>query len=222
MYLLRLLSHKPASAAMRALESPDVALSADASGRNAMQGELAQLQDWARQHHRPALAEACLLFAATTPSGARYTLPGPTGELNTYGLQPKGPILCLAQSGDDLLLQLAAIVAVGSRALVLSGQAGPLSRLPKWVLDRVHVVEDWQGQCFDAVLFHGSRPAATELAHALAGQEGSIITLVALDAGCTQIPLERLVVERSISINTAAAGGNPALLTMDRHPSKTA
>jgi len=28
------------------------------------------------------------------------------------------------------------------------------------------------------------------------------------------IPLERLVVERSLSINTAAAGGNASLMTM--------
>ena len=222
LYLLRLLSQKPASAAMRALESPDVTISVDTSSRNAMQGELAQLQDWALQHQRPALAKACQLFAANTPSGTRYTLPGPTGELNTYSLHPKGPILCLGQSDDDLLMQLAATVAVGSHALVLSEHAAPLSRLPHRVLDRVHVVEDWQGQRFEAALFHGSRPAATELAHALAGQEGPIIALIALDAGCAQIPLERLVVERSISINTAAAGGNPALLTMDRHPFQTA
>src|SRR5690606_6346540 len=103
LYLLRLLSPKPASAAIRGVESPDVTIAVDAADRNAMQGELAQLQDWALQHQRPALAKACQLFAANTPSGTRYTLPGPTGELNTYSLHPKGPILCLGQSDDDLL-----------------------------------------------------------------------------------------------------------------------
>src|SRR5690606_38420352 len=108
----------------------------------------------------------------------------------------------------------AAITATGTQALMLSKHADMLAGLPQAVVDRVQVIEDWPGQRYDAVLFHGSVQAATELAGALARQDGPIVSLIALKAGGAEVPLERLVLERSISINTAAAGGNAALMTM--------
>jgi len=214
LYALRLLSRRPASALADALDPPGMAVSIDTRGREALTHELIELQAWAGRNGRHALAKACASFAHATPAGARCTLPGPTGELNTYSLVPREQVLCLADNGEDLLVQLAAIVAVGGRALVPSKHAAPPAGLPRFVLDRVRVVEDWPGQQFNAVLFHGPRPAATELAHALAEQEGPIIALIALDTGCTDVPLERLVTERAVSINTAAAGGNTALMTI--------
>jgi len=215
LYALRLLSRRPASALADALDSAGMAVSVDTRGRETLKHELLALQAWASQNGRLALAQACASFAQATPSGANCTLPGPTGELNTYSLVPKEQVLCLADDGEDLLVQLAAIVAVGSRALVSSKHAGLPAGLPRFLLDRVRAVEDWPGQQFDAVLFHGPRSAATELARALAEQEGPIIALTALDTGCTDVPLERLVTERSVSINTAAAGGNTALMTLN-------
>ena len=49
---------------------------------------------------------------------------------------------------------------------------------------------------------------------AIAARPGPIVGVTALALGDTAIPLERLVVERSLSINTAAAGGNASLMTM--------
>ena len=48
----------------------------------------------------------------------------------------------------------------------------------------------------------------------MALRPGAIVGVVGLQPGETHIPLERLVVERSLSINTAAAGGNASLMTM--------
>lgn len=48
----------------------------------------------------------------------------------------------------------------------------------------------------------------------LAEQPGPIIGLTTLAPGDDQVPLERLVIERSLSINTAAAGGNASLMSI--------
>ena len=58
------------------------------------------------------------------------------------------------------------------------------------------------------------RRARREVAAQLAQRRGPIVLLHAFDAGDAQMPLERLVVERSLSINTAAAGGNASLMTI--------
>jgi RHH-type proline utilization regulon transcriptional repressor/proline dehydrogenase/delta 1-pyrroline-5-carboxylate dehydrogenase len=52
------------------------------------------------------------------------------------------------------------------------------------------------------------------VAAALAARPGPIIGMVGLRSGESGVPLERLVVERSLSINTAAAGGNASLMTI--------
>ena len=64
------------------------------------------------------------------------------------------------------------------------------------------------------MLLHGDAPRRLEVAALLARRPGPIVPLHAFDTGETCIPLERLVVERSLSINTAAAGGNASLMTV--------
>ncbi len=48
----------------------------------------------------------------------------------------------------------------------------------------------------------------------LAKRPGAIVSLTSMKPGSDEIPLPRLIVERSISINTAAAGGNTSLMTL--------
>ena len=40
------------------------------------------------------------------------------------------------------------------------------------------------------------------------------VGVTALQPGATDIPLERLMIERALSVNTAAAGGNASLMTI--------
>ena len=47
----------------------------------------------------------------------------------------------------------------------------------------------------------------------VAARSGAIVGITQLQAN-EQIPLERLVIERAISVNTAAAGGNASLMTL--------
>ncbi len=48
----------------------------------------------------------------------------------------------------------------------------------------------------------------------LAARPGPIVGVQRLTPGASEIHLERLLVERSLSINTAAAGGNASLMTI--------
>ena len=53
-----------------------------------------------------------------------------------------------------------------------------------------------------------------DLDAALARRPGPIIGVTALQSGAVDIPLERLLIERALSVNTAAAGGNASLMTI--------
>jgi RHH-type transcriptional regulator, proline utilization regulon repressor / proline dehydrogenase / delta 1-pyrroline-5-carboxylate dehydrogenase len=80
----------------------------------------------------------------------------------------------------------------------------------------VTLAQDWQAGSvhLDAVLHHGPADELRALLADLAQRPGPIIGVVSLDSGSADVPLERLLVERSLSINTAAAGGNASLMTM--------
>jgi Delta 1-pyrroline-5-carboxylate dehydrogenase len=49
----------------------------------------------------------------------------------------------------------------------------------------------------------------------IASREGAIIGITHLASGQYDIPVERFVIERATSVNTAAAGGNASLMTMN-------
>ena len=64
------------------------------------------------------------------------------------------------------------------------------------------------------VLHHGDAPSLQAVCTALARRTGPIVGVTALQPGATDIPLERLLIERALSVNTAAAGGNASLMTI--------
>jgi RHH-type transcriptional regulator, proline utilization regulon repressor / proline dehydrogenase / delta 1-pyrroline-5-carboxylate dehydrogenase len=65
----------------------------------------------------------------------------------------------------------------------------------------------------DAVLFAGSRVDLLAVVQRLAGREGPIVPIYLANSD-GRYPLEFLVRERCVSINTAAAGGNASLITI--------
>ena len=91
-----------------------------------------------------------------------------------------------------------------------------LERLPPALREQIALAQDWQQTSvhIDAVLQHGDATALLHTAAALAGRPGPIVGLTGLVPGDWRVPLERLVIERSLSINTAAAGGNASLMTI--------
>ncbi len=152
------------------------------------------------------------LLAAAPPwsPGAECDLPGPVGERNLYGTQPCGTVLCLAEDGAELRRQVTAALAAGNRVLVAAGALQGLAGLPP---ERVAEAFDLNTAQVDAVLFSGSEAGLQALDHLLADWDGPIVQVTVAAPGGTY-PLERLVREQSISINTAAAGGNASLMAL--------
>jgi RHH-type proline utilization regulon transcriptional repressor/proline dehydrogenase/delta 1-pyrroline-5-carboxylate dehydrogenase len=147
---------------------------------------------------------------------SQCSLSGPTGESNRYSWHPRQTVLGLASNDADRLQQLAATLAVGSRAIWEASAASLRESLPPAVQERIALADHWNGDgvAFDAVLCHADTADSLATCAALARRAGPIINLLALPVGSGDIALERLLVERSHSINTAAAGGNASLMTM--------
>jgi RHH-type proline utilization regulon transcriptional repressor/proline dehydrogenase/delta 1-pyrroline-5-carboxylate dehydrogenase len=167
-----------------------------------------------------ALAHQCARLAACNPAGLQATLPGPTGERNVYQVQARQRVLCLVgqqpSSADDLLAQLAAVLAVGGQAVWDAHHPAATrlhAQLPATVQARIQLAADWAQAEADAALCHGQHTDHLHTAQVLAQRSGPIVTLTTLPTG-SPVPLARLVAERSISTNTAAAGGNASLMTL--------
>jgi len=213
LYMYRLLSRYPDDAMVRAVT---MAGNEKAIDKVFPMDPLRALQQWAVAAGQKPLATVCDRFAAQSRTGASRVLPGPTGERNVYTLLPREAVLCLAGDDADRLLQLAAVLAVGSLAVWPAEAAALCEQLPRDVQERIELTLDWMSPtvAFDAVLLHDSEVALRETSAALARREGPIIGVQRLAPGETDIALERLVVERSLSVNTAAAGGNASLMTI--------
>ncbi len=209
LYLQRLLARRPDDVLARAMGG---ATPPGARMDPACQALLA----WAQQQGATSLVQAGQRFAAQACRDLSIVLPGPTGERNTYSLVPRQAVLCVADRDAERLVQLAAVLAVGSRAVWPGPAAQLLASLPADVRSRVDLVRDWSlpEVDFDAVLFHGATPQLFELQRQLARRPGPIVSVERLESGATDVPLERLVTERSVSENTAAAGGNASLMTI--------
>ena len=233
LYLLRLLAHHPLDAARQAIAATAAtaigtaggALPAvDASLQPALLAPLQALQTWAQEQEHEGwaapLAGICAALAQASCAGLQARLPGPTGEKNDYRILPRERVLCLAE-GDApaaLLVQLATVLAAGSQALWPASAAALRARLPHAVQERVILLANWQQADFAAVLHGGSAAALLNLQRILTQRPGALTGLAALNADASRknacAALLRLVLERSTSINTTAAGGNASLMTL--------
>lgn len=160
-------------------------------------------------------------ISLTTPAkittGHSFSLQGPTGEENQYMILPRESVLSLATNDADQIQQLLAILSVGSRPAVLADNTFILKHLqsmPAKVVKAIKVIKDIESGDFEAVLHHGDASALIDLQQRIATRQGPIVGITHLSSGNYEIPVERFVIERAISINTAAAGGNASLMTM--------
>jgi RHH-type proline utilization regulon transcriptional repressor/proline dehydrogenase/delta 1-pyrroline-5-carboxylate dehydrogenase len=187
--------------------------SADPSDERA--ARLARLREWTRD---PALADVCAALVRSRPRLGEVELAGPTGERNVYSLKPRAIVLCAAEHTGDLLLQLAFALAAGAKALWPQGDdaAALAGSLPRELGGEV-IVADPDAQGLDAALVQGSPAFCGAWSHRLAAREGAIVAAQYAGTGVRSADaysLARLMVERSLSINTAAAGGNATLMTI--------
>ena len=218
LYLYRLLSTRPADAVQKSFALRDAGTTPDTRMRDVLLKPLTALQAWAASQQLADLEAVISQFAEQSQSGVTRQLAGPTGERNSYSILPREHVLCLAEDEADLLTQLAAVLAVGSTAIVPDNELSkPLfKRLPKEVQARIKLVGDWNKDdvLIEAVLHHGDSDQLRVICEQVAQRNGAIVGVHGLSKGETNIALERLVIERALSVNTAAAGGNASLMTI--------
>ena len=217
LYMYRLLGARPQEAVTSQLrQEPGATPQAEAA-----KPALLALRGWAGKQ-APALVALCDRYGELALSGLTQLLVGPTGERNSYSLLPRERVLCLAaddkEAKTDLLAQLAACLAVGTEVLWQDNAQNRtlLASLPSEVQGRIQLVADWANSevGFDALLHHGDSDQLREVAKLAAARAGAIVGVHGLHRGETDIPLERLLIEHALSVNTAAAGGNASLMTI--------
>ena len=104
----------------------------------------------------------------------------------------------------------------GARAVWPAQASGQHASLPELVQERIVLARDWTEDrvAFDAVLHHGPVDELRQVCQQVAQRKGPIIGVQGLRSGDHGVALERLLIERSLSVNTAAAGGNATLMTI--------
>ena len=160
------------------------------------------------------LAEFFALYGKTSPLAVKMNLPCPAGEENRLEFLPRGSVLGIAGTLPDALHQLGAALATGNRFLLAHSEGlAPLqTALPASLRTHVQFTGAWQTSGFDAVLL-SDETGLSGILPVLAGRPGPIVQAI---CGTPQFTLFRLVKEKTVSIDTAAAGGNPGLMSIGR------
>ncbi len=153
--------------------------------------------------------------------GKAVTLPGPTGETNTLTLSGRGVLLCLGgDSPDDLEKQILASLAAGNSVIAsvnaqgaerLNAMLSPLhaAGLAEGMVTLVaqETTGTWLNAAIDGVVCDNDQRESVA-AH-LNRREGPIVPVLSW-----RDDPERFCVERTLTVNTTAAGGNASLLAM--------
>ena len=216
LYLYRLLANRPENAALTTFNRQDARYPVDTQLKSALTQPHQALTQWAAG--RAEFKALCEKYAGLSQAGAQRVLPGPTGERNTWTLLPRERVLCVADNEQDALTQLAAVTSAGSRALWPDDKLHRelAKQLPAAVQQAIDFAkpEQLMSQRFDAVIYHGDSDQLRTLCEQVAAREGAIVSVQGFERGETNLLLERLWIERSLSVNTAAAGGNASLMTI--------
>ncbi len=157
---------------------------------------------------------------------ARVALPGPTGEDNSLRHVPRGVLLALGgDSPDDLVRQCSKALATGNKVvavqpsdavatLMAALRANGADKNALTFVDADAAKKLLLG-AIDGVIADGSMRET--VAAALLQSRGSLLALLSADDDA-----ERYCLERTLTIDTTAAGGNASLLAMqpDRPPAR--
>ena len=128
---------------------------------------------------------------AVALQGGETQLPGPTGERNRLTYHPRGHLLCLGGDTPEVLQrQIERVEATGNVAITLETFSVDDLVLP---------------DAIDGVVAEGA--LVLPVARLLADRDGAILPLLASDD-----PDTRFWVEKVVTVNTTAAGGNASLL----------
>ncbi len=195
---------------------------------SAVRQMLAALTDSLGDHQAIATARKQLL--AIEPKLAKpLTLPGPTGESNKLYLEARGVIICVRDkhtSFEYWLLTVITALAAGNRIITVvdddyraqtetaiaafNGSGVPHSIFQ--VLSLRQLKEAVQHQHLAGAVVESTSPLKRWVGQHLAARQGAILPLITAQ---TDLGLfYRLITEKTITIDTTAAGGNASLMTM--------
>ncbi|OHU89264.1 MULTISPECIES: bifunctional proline dehydrogenase/L-glutamate gamma-semialdehyde dehydrogenase PutA [Pseudoalteromonas] len=157
------------------------------------------------------------------------TLPGPTGESNTLHLEPRGCVVCYADKSTSfnfwaisIITALAAgntVITVASELFYEEAQAFRDKFISTGIAEGVFQVA--KPNQLQAILAHPHLSGAVVAARSsrlgyfsqqLAARSGAILPVISAEYYDTLI--NRLVTEKTISIDTTASGGNTSLMTL--------
>lgn len=170
------------------------------------------LAEWAFAESRRELAQRCTDYAEASLLPVRLALPGPTGERNRLHFAPRGRLLCMAAAQSTWLHQAAAVLATGNKIAAVDNDFGRKMRslLPAALLSMISWQAPGSYDGLDGLLLDAED---LSLRQHLAEERGPLIP-VFTPGDDSRYPLYRMLVERVVSTNTTAAGGNTTLMTL--------
>ena len=207
LYLLRLLARapEPRFPQARLLHEPP---------------DLGPLRDWLEARGealfgtetRQRLLETLEAWRGRSLVGKELLLPGPTGEENRLRFLPRHLIGGFATTPEGYAGQIVTAFANGAPLVLPANPQTERIRhdLPASLQARCRLSEDLLAEPIDALLFEGDAALAALWRRRLAERPGPIVPLLT-----PPYRPERLIHERSLSINTAAVGGNASLMTLE-------
>ena len=151
-----------------------------------------------------AVARARAFAGAAEPADWRapVVLRGPTGQRDTWALGPRHHVLCVARDAAKRRAMADVVRALGGQPLELADGApveAALAALPA---------------APEVAWFDGDAAQLVALQRALVARPGPVVPVVTGAPDAAQPPAG-LLTERSVSVNTAAAGGNATLMALD-------
>ena len=186
-------------------------------GQPATSPAAARFCEWLTTSGRYALSIRCASLAALSRLGASVELPGPVGEQNVYSLRLRGAVLCHAASEEAAIVQIACALSAGNRALLAGRAAQPLfGALPRFLHADVSLAG--ASTSIEAVLTDCEGDALRRLLLDVSRKDGPIASVFSLSAprfhAGENWPLDWLMNERTVTVNTTAAGGNASLMAI--------
>lgn len=180
-----------------------------------------------------ALPDQAGLLAQAAPRLLTRALPGPTGERNELRLHPRGHVVGFVGAGDAWAWRPAvALALLAGNQVTLVGEASALgaacalrqqlrgghgAEQAEALVCQEHAPAQWadwaRTAALDAAFVAGADAAQqAALLNALAARQGAIVPLVTPDEAAQPQQVYRFAAEQTLTVNTAAAGGNAALL----------
>ncbi|MBE1301390.1 MAG: bifunctional proline dehydrogenase/L-glutamate gamma-semialdehyde dehydrogenase PutA [Alteromonadaceae bacterium] len=156
-------------------------------------------------------------------------LPGPTGESNLLYLEPRGCVVCYADKDTEFsfwLMSIVSSIAIGNT--VITAVSETFFEEAKAVRDKLILCGAPEGVLqvvmhdkLNALIDHGNIAGTVVDSNSarmgyftkqIAEREGAILPIISAEYNDTL--LQRLVTEKTISIDTTASGGNTSLMTL--------